>query len=131
VVFAGLTHSHALVANEAGKLVEVSLAELERMWTGQALVPWKNTLGLTIPTPYMINAEQRALLVQLLVSAGALQKGLSAVHETLVRDTLRLFQQQQGLEIDGTADERTLMLLYRRSADFRAPILEKAEKVMP
>lgn len=131
LVFAGLTSSHALVANEAGQLIEISPAELERAWSGRAIVPWKNMLGLTIPTPYMINEDQRTLLVRLLVAAGALQKDLPSVHETLVRDALRLFQQQQGLETDGAAGEQTLMMLYRRSADFRAPTLEKAEKVKP
>jgi len=129
LVFAGLTKNHALVMNDYGALVEINPAELEQVWSGRALVPWKNMLGLAIPTPYMANEEQRLQLVRLLVANGVLQESATTPHETSVRDALRLFQQKNGLDTDGVAGEQTLMILYRQSGDFKMPNIQKVETI--
>lgn len=131
LVFGGLTSEHALVANAAGQLVPVSTTTLEQAWTGRAIIPWKNVLRLSVPTPYMINSAERELLVRLLVAAGFWNDGQPSTSDMAVREALRGFQQQQGLESDGVAGGQTLMMLYRRTADFRTPILEKAENIQP
>jgi len=129
LVFGGLNSEHALVANAAGQLVPVSTTALEQAWTGRAVVPWKNVLRLSVPTPYMINSAERELLVRLLIAAGFWKAGQTMPPDVAVREALKSFQQQQGLEADGLAGGQTLMMLYRRTADFRAPILEKAENL--
>ncbi len=131
LVFGGFGNEQALVADAAGKLTPVSAMALEQAWTGRAVIPWRNLMRLSVPTPYFTNSGQRELLLRLLATAGFPGNEESGTPEEAARQALISFQRQQGLEADGVAGGQTLMMLYRRAADFRAPILEKAENLRP
>jgi len=131
LVFGGLTSDQALVANEAGELVEVSTAALEQAWTGRALIPWKNLLRLSVPVPYKKNSTERDRLVGLLISAGLLSSYQTSVTVADVHTTVKDFQNRQGIESAGVAGGQTLLLLYRQSREFKLPSLKKAEKIAP
>lgn len=126
-VFGGLDKEYAQVANNVGDLVHVSTAELEQAWNGQALIPWKNMLGLHIPVPYAKNSTERELLARLLVSAGSWKDSTHGVTEITVREALKNFQSSNGLEAAGVAGSQTLLQLYRHSGEFRSPTMKKAE----
>jgi len=119
------------VANGAGELVEIPTIELGKVWTGRAIIPWKNLLKLSVPVPYVKNSSQRNLLARLLVAAGAWKSQQTPVTEASVRDAIKGFQQQQGLESAGVAGGQTLLLLYRHTSDFPVLQLKRAEKNRP
>lgn len=131
LVFGGLTNELALVATESGSLIEVSTAELEQVWTGRALIPWKNVLRLSVPVPYTTNNSQRDLLARLLVSAKAWPQNQPTITAGAVREAVKSFQLSQGLEAAGVAGGQTLLLLCRQAPDFKAPALKKVEKTDP
>jgi hypothetical protein len=132
LVFGGLTPDQALVATETGDLVEVSTAALEQVWTGKAIIPWKNVLRLGVPVPYLKDSTERTMLAHLLSSAGLLKSDpQSAITETTVRDAVKTFQNQHGIEALGVAGGQTLLLLYRQSGEFRLPSMKKSEKTVP
>lgn len=131
LVFGGLSSEQTLVATESGSLTRVSTAALEQVWTGRALIPWKNLLGLSVPVPYLPNHTQRELLARLLVSARTWPPNQPVITEGAVREAVKRFQQSQGVEADGVAGGQTLLLLYRQAPDFKAPVLKKAEKTDP
>ena len=131
LVFGGLNSEQALVATESGSLTEVSTTALEQVWTGRAIIPWKNMLGLPVPVPYATNTTQRELLARLLVSARAWPPNQPVITERAVREALKTFQQSQGLEAAGVAGGQTLLLLCRQTPDFKVPVLKKAEKTDP
>ena len=131
LVFGGLTKELALVATESGNLTGISTTALEQVWTGRAIIPWKNMLGLPVPVPYATNTTQRELLARLLVSARAWPPNQPVITERAVREALKTFQQSQGLEAAGVAGGQTLLLLCRQTPDFKVPVLKKAEKTDP
>lgn len=131
LVLGGLSNEYALVANGAGELVEIPTIELEKTWTGRAIIPWKNLLKLSVPVPYVKNSNQRELLARLLMSAGAWKSKQTPVTEASVRDAIKSFQQQQGLEAAGVAGGQTLLLLYRHTKDFPTLQLKRADKNKP
>jgi general secretion pathway protein A len=131
LVFAGLNNEHAQLANKAGDLVNVSTAELEQIWNGQALIPWKNMLGLHVPVPYVKNSTERELLARLLVSTGSWKDSRHGVTIVTVREALKSFQSSHGLEAAGVAGSLTLLQLYRHSGEFRSPTMKKSENIIP
>ncbi len=131
LVFGGLSNELALVATESGSLAGISATSLEQVWTGRAIIPWKNLLGLSVPVPYTTNNSQRALLARLLVSAKAWPQNQPVITEGAVRDAVKQFQRSQGVEAAGVAGGQTLLLLYRQAPDFKVPVLKKAEKTDP
>jgi general secretion pathway protein A len=132
LVFGGLTPDQALVATETGDLVEVSTAALEQVWTGKAIIPWKNVLRLSVPVPYLKDSTERTMLAHLLSSAGLLKSNpQSTVTETTVREAVQTFQHLHGIEAAGVAGGQTLLLLYQQSGEFRAPSMKKSEKTTP
>jgi len=133
LVFGGLTTDQALVATETGDLAGISTAALEQVWTGKAIIPWKNVLRLGVPVPYSKNITERTMLAHLLTSAGILGNNPDAttIAEATVREAVKTFQKQYGIEAAGVAGGQTLLLLYRQSGEFRFPSLKKAEKTVP
>ena len=131
LVFGGLHNEYTQVANGASELVEIPTTELEKAWTGRAIIPWKNLLKLSVPVPYVKNSNQRDLLARLLVAAGTWKSKQTPVTEASVRDAIKGFQQQQGLESAGVAGGQTLLLLYRHTKDFPTLQLKRAEKNKP
>ena len=131
LAFGGLSNELALVATESGSLTGVSATSLEQVWTGRAIIPWKNILRLSVPVPYTTNNTQRDLLARLLVSAKAWPQNQPAITEAAVREAVKSFQLSQGLEAAGVAGGQTLLFLCRQAPDFKAPALKKAEKTDP
>jgi len=131
LVFGGLSNELALVATASGSLTEVSTTALEQVWTGRALIPWKNMMRLSVPVPYTTNNSQRDVLARLLVSARAWPPNQPVITTEAVREAVKLFQQSQGLETAGVAGGQTLLLLCRQAPGFKVPVLKKAEKTDP
>lgn len=127
----------SLVAMENGQLLinpaiagrtALSFGELEKYWSGQGLLLWKDPLNL----PDNISAGSRGphvrRLQDLLREAGAFDKSLTGVYDQDTRLAVREFQSSRGIREDGIAGNQTLMLLYRSVDRFEVPRLTGGRK---
>jgi len=100
-----LDGDHAVVATD-GSPMRVPLAELDRLWTRQAIFLWRDFDALTPASdPQRTNAWVRQALARL---------GYPAPEPDLALAVAR-FQQDADLAADGVIGARTLMTLYSRS----------------
>ena len=107
--------------------VLVSIPDLEKYWTGQAYIPWKNYLQLPARLYPGSRGKQTRVLKQLLREAGIhLQPGDNYDWET--QAAVKIFQASYGLELDGIAGSKTMLVLYRAIDRFEMPRLKRIEQ---
>lgn len=127
----------SLVALENGQILidpmiagrtALSFSELEKYWSGQGLLLWKDPLNL----PDSISPGSRGphvkQLQNLLREAGAFDKTSTGVYDRDTRLAVREFQSSMGIKEDGIAGNQTLMLLYRSVDRFEVPRLTGGQK---
>lgn len=91
---------------------ELTDTELARLWTGHALILWRNTLEIPELGPGH-TGKPVALLQSLLRSAGVYGNRESGRYDRQTADSVRQFQIRSGLPATGRTDTRTIILLYR------------------
>lgn len=107
--------------------VLVSIPDLEKYWTGQTYIPWKNYLQLPARLYPGSRGKQTRVLKQLLREAGIhLQPGDNYDWET--QAAVKIFQASYGLELDGIAGSKTMLVLYRAIDRFEMPRLKRIEQ---
>lgn len=99
----------------------VSRNELTTLWSGRASIVWKNFHG--IPSRMKPGSSSRGAgqLQELLKGAGCFGGEVTGRYDTVTQEAVRAFQKGQGLDADGRAGEKTLLLLYRRAGGFFPP----------
>ncbi|MCG7490551.1 AAA family ATPase [Vibrio sp. Of14-4] len=108
----------------AGQRVELPLDKLETLWNGEYYQVWQNYWRQTLkpnmsgPAIYELNRRVSKVL-------GESEIENDVYNKDLIRK-VRLFQQWQGLHVDGIAGQQTLQRLERLSQD-RAPSLRVTE----
>ena len=126
----------SLVGKENGKLrvdppiggkKTLAFDELEKHWSGQAFLIWKDALNLLAKISPAAKGEPIKQLQDLLREAGAFSHPGTGVYDRDTRSAVRQFQSSKGIEEDGIAGGQTLMLLYRSIDRFETPRLS-AEK---
>jgi general secretion pathway protein A len=107
----------------------LTTAEVERIWSGRAILTWKNYLDLPVNLRPGGRAEAVGRLQGLLRGAGAYT---GPQNGRFGRDTvaaLRTFQEARGVTANGTLDRQTLLLLYRDGGGFFPPrLFRKGER---
>ncbi len=109
----------------------LTTAEVERLWSGRAILTWKNYLDLPLNLRPGGRAEPIGRLQGLLRGAGAYA---GPQNGRLGRDTvaaIRTFQEKRGLTASGTLDRQTLLLLYRDGGGFFPPRLTRRGNATP
>ena len=110
-----LADGQALLARGPGSTLQVSEAELDRLWTRQATFLWRDFDALgTPPDANRAAAWTRASLGRL----GYLANGAD------LSSAVARFQRDAELSADGVIGERTLMTLYSRGPYARPRLLE-------
>ncbi|AJE03779.1 AAA family ATPase [Geobacter pickeringii] len=110
----------------------VTTAELASFWSGRALLVWKNFHG--IPSRMKSGSGGKGVkpLQELLRGAGFYGGTATGTYDEKTREAIRAFQQAEGLEADGRAGEKTLLLLYRRAGGFFPPgLAPEGEHAVP
>ena len=102
----------------------LSPVELERYWTGQGFIPWRNALNLPSMGPGS-KGENVKKLQGLLAEMKIYNGRETGVYDRETRSSVRSFQAAKGIAPDGLAGQRTLMLLYRSNARFETPGLNR------
>jgi general secretion pathway protein A len=128
VSLVGIENEQLLVAPPIPDRRSLSFIEIEKHWSGQGFLLWKDPLNL--PTSMSPGAEGGDIkrLQILLKEAGAYSRPLTGVYD---RDTLlaiKEFQSSRGIEQDGIVGGQTLMLLYRSIGRFEVPRLTVGRK---
>lgn len=105
----------------------IKFTELERFWTGRALIPWKNMLGISILPNQNVTPDQRNLLGHLLRASGTWSTDNIDHSHAAIHSAIQKFQSQQGIAATGTPDVQTLMRLYQISKELRIPSINGAK----
>jgi general secretion pathway protein A len=122
-VVVGLDDEHALIARN-GALTRVAIATLDERWSGDYLMLWR-------PPPFggkVIGAGTSADAVAWLRERLALLPDSTltvdpARYDADLKEAVRRFQGEQGLNADGVAGPRTLIMLSNVLADLDVPRL--------
>ena len=110
----------------AGQAVTVPLAQLAPLWTGQYLLLWRPQIDLLLIGPGNTGEAVRWLRRRLALAADQPSpEPLSATFDSALGKQLRVFQQDNGLQPDGLAGGRTLVLLNNLTPTPDTPALDQ------
>jgi len=113
----------------AGRPAPVLMAnsDLEKYWTGQTYIPWKNFLQLPERFYPGSSGKQTRVLKQLLRETG-IHLAPGDVYDRETQAAVKIFQASYGLELDGIVGSRTMLVLYRAMDRFEMPRLKRLEQ---
>ncbi|MGE5799292.1 MAG: peptidoglycan-binding protein, partial [Syntrophaceae bacterium] len=109
----GMKDGQILVDSPPAGKGAISTVELERYWTGRALILWKNPLDIPVKVPPGASGRHVRDLQGLLARAGATGGQATGRYDRQTIEAVRDFQSARGIEPDGVAGQQTLILLYR------------------
>ncbi|MGA2333455.1 MAG: AAA family ATPase [Syntrophales bacterium] len=101
----------------------LSPSEIEKHWSGQGYLLWKDHLNLLMRMPPGAEGKQIKRLQSLLKKAGAYSGPFTGAYDSNTRSTVKKFQSSKGIKQDGIVGAQTLIHLYRSSDRFEAPRL--------
>jgi general secretion pathway protein A len=125
----------SLVRMENGQLVVdpqisgrefFSRSEIEKHWSGQGYLLWKDHMNLLMRLPPGGEGKQIKQLQSLLKDTGVYSGSYTGVYDGKTLAAVKKFQSSQGIKQDGIVGSHTLMLLYNFSGRFEAPRLSTA-----
>ena len=119
----GIDHDHRGITVDSRMRTSITTTELEGLWSGRALLLWKNYLDLPLNLRPGGRSEQVARLQGLLRGADCYSGPQSRRYDRETVAALRTFQRSAGLAEDGTLGRQTLLLLYRDGGGFFPPQL--------
>jgi general secretion pathway protein A len=127
----------ALVGREKEKLyVEPPVAgresfsfnEIEKHWSGRALLLWRDPLNLLAGMSPGSKGHPIKQLQDLLREAGTTRSPLTGIFDGDTVLAVKEFQSSRGIDQDGLVGDQTLMLLYGSINRFEVPRLSVREK---
>ncbi len=124
VCLTGKEHERLLIEPAIDGLKSILPRDLEKHWSGQALILWKDEMNLLTKVPVGSRGEHVKHLQELLKEAGAYKQPLTGIYDSHTRSAVKAFQSTRGIEQDGIAGGQTLMLLYHSIGRFAVPGLK-------
>ena len=119
----GTDYDQLLVDPPIGGRKSFTFTELEKHWSGQGFLLWRDFLNL-LPSLSVGSEGGHILRLQsLLKEAGAYSKPLTGVYDSDTLSAIKQFQLSKGIEQDGIVGGQTLMVLYHSVDRFGAPKL--------
>ena len=106
----------------------LSFSELEKHWSGQGFLLWKDPLNLLTRVWPRSRGGHIKRLQDLLREAGAYGKPTTGVYDAGTLLAVKEFQSSRGIAQDGIVGVQTLLLLYRSIDRFEAPRLTVSRK---
>jgi general secretion pathway protein A len=97
------------------------LTLLQGLWSGRALVPWKNHADLGYVSQSGLENQDVRTLQELLQRAGYYAAALSGVYDQATLDSVTRFQSDRGLVQDGRVGPQTLIHIYQAAGRFQQP----------
>jgi general secretion pathway protein A len=106
----------------------LTFGELEKHWSGQGFLLWKDPLNLPAVISPGVEGGHIRRLQDLLREAGAYSRPLTGVYNDDTVAAVKKFQSVWGIKQDGIVGGKTLMLLYRSIDRFEVPRLTAGKK---
>jgi general secretion pathway protein A len=104
---------------------QLPLAMLEGLWSGRALVPWKNHSGLGYVSQAELEGQDVRTLQELLQRAGYFGAGVNGIYDQATLSSVTRFQADRGLIQDGRVGPQTLIHIYQAAGQFLQPVLKE------
>ena len=122
----GKQNDQLLVDPQVAGRRSLSFGELEKYWSGQGYVLWKDPMNLLARIYPGSKGKQIRHLQGLLNEAGVYNRPPTGSYDGNTTLAVKNFQSLKGIERDGIVGVKTLMLLYRSIDRFKAPRLTMA-----
>jgi general secretion pathway protein A len=106
----------------------LSFSDIEKHWTGQGLLLWKNPLNLQTRMSPGSKGGHIERLQGLLREAGVYSMPVTGIYDGNTQSAVKKFQYSEGIGQDGIVGNQTLMLLYRSIDRFKVPRLTAGRK---
>jgi general secretion pathway protein A len=106
----------------------LSFSELDKHWSGQGFLLWKDPLNLLTRVWPRSKGEHIKRLQDLMREAGAYSGPTTGAYDAGTLSAVKEFQLSRGISQDGIVGVQTLMLLYRSIDRFEAPRLTVSRK---
>lgn len=124
----GIDNEQLLVDPPIAERTSFSFSEIEKYWSGEGFLLWKDPLNLLPNISSEANKDLIKKLQGLLKEAGFYSRPLTGVYDGDTRSAVQAFQSSRGIEADGIVGGQTLMLLYRSINRFEVPTLTAGQK---
>ncbi len=128
VSLVGMGNEQVLVESTLSGKISLSFSELEKRWTGQGFLLWKDSLSLLPRAVPGSRGNSIRQLQSLLYEAGTYRGPLTGVYDDNTLTAVREFQNSKGIPQDGIVGSQTLMLLYGSVDRFETPKLTAGKK---
>jgi general secretion pathway protein A len=116
---------YLLASYDTGVYARVEIDELEGLWGGIALVPWKNYLGYRGIIPDGAPRASVVVLKQLLWELGHSHLIIDDHYDAPTRNVVREIQAKHGLVVDGLVGDLTKIVLYNEKQGLPIPHLRR------
>jgi general secretion pathway protein A len=123
VSLVGMQKEQLLVDPPISRRRSVSFSQLEKYWSGNGFLLWKDPLNLLTKISPESKGDHIKRLQALLKEAGAYARPLTGVYDSDTLSAVRGFQSSKGIDQDGVVGGQTLMLLYGSIDRFGVPRL--------
>lgn len=123
VSLVGIGNEQLLIEPPIGERTFLSFRELEKYWSGQGFLLWKDPLNLLRAIGPGSKGTHIRQLQDLLREAGAYGKPSTGVYDGETLSAVKKFQLSKGIDDDGIVGSQTLMLLYGSIDRFEVPRL--------
>jgi general secretion pathway protein A len=124
----GMENERLLVDPPISGRRSLSFDELEKHWSGNGFLIWRDPLNLLTKILPGTRGDHIKRLQALLKEAGSYNKPLNGVYDSDTLSAVKEFQSSRGIEQDGIVGGQTLMLLYRSIDRFEVPRLKAGPK---
>lgn len=128
VSLVGIGNERLLIDPPIAGRRSLSFRELEKHWSGQGFLLWKDPLNLLRATAPGSKGAHIKQLQDLLREAGAYNKPSTGVYDGETLSAVKRFQSSKGIDDDGIVGGKTLMLLYGSIHRFEVPRLTVGPK---
>ena len=128
VSLVGMEDEYLVVDPPIAGRKSLSFGEIEKHWSGQGLLLWKDSLNLLTKMPFGSKGVRIEQLQALLREAGAYSMPSTGVYDSDTVLAIKRFQASKGIDEDGIAGGQTLMFLYGSISRFGVPRLSAGRK---
>jgi len=128
VSLVGVERDQLLVDPPIAARKSISFNDLERHWSGQGIILWKDPLNLSAIIMPGSEGDHVERLQGLLKETGVYKKALTGVYDGDTLAAVKDFQSSSRIQRDGIAGSQTLMVLYRSVNRFEIPRLAAGQK---
>ena len=128
VSLVGRDNEHLLVDPPIAGRRSLSFGEIEKHWSGQGFLFWKDPLNLLTSKSFGSKGDHIKQLQALIREAGVYSMPLTGVYDGDTVSAVKQFQSSKGINEDGVVGGQTLMFLYGSINRFEVPRLSVGRK---